>query len=116
MYSATPAPITFANPHSVIGAVHFLHSILPSKPIDELYTVLGRLRQGKTERYRIFSHHLQTTDDRFVHADGDKGLVMLVFTLPSYDLVFKIIRDQFRLPEDHQQGRGAEQVPAGFPP
>lgn len=89
----------FANPHSVIGAVHFLHSILPTKPIDELYTVLGRLRQGKTERYRIFSHHLENTDDRFVHADGDKGLVMLVFTLPSYDLVFKIIRDNFGYPK-----------------
>ena len=89
----------FANPHSVIGAVHFLHSILPGKPIDELYTVLGRLRQGKTERYRIFSHHLQGTDDKFMHAEGDKGLVMLVFTLPSYDLVFKIIRDQFGYPK-----------------
>ena len=89
----------FANPHSVMGAVHFLHSILPSKPIDELYTVLGRLRQGKTERYRIFSHHLQNTDDKFVHAEGDKGLVMLVFTLPSYDLVFKIIRDNFGYPK-----------------
>jgi isocitrate dehydrogenase kinase/phosphatase len=89
----------FANPHSVIGAVHFLHSILPGKPIDELYTVLGRLRQGKTERYRVFSRHLQSTDDRFVHAEGDKGLVMLVFTLPSYDLVFKIIRDQFGYPK-----------------
>ena len=89
----------FANPHSVIGAVHFLNSILPAKPIDELYTVLGRLRQGKTERHRIFSHHLQQTDDRFVHAEGDKGLVMLVFTLPSYDLVFKIIRDNFGYPK-----------------
>ena len=89
----------FANPHSVIGAVHFLHSILPGKPIDELYTVLGRLRQGKTERYRIFSHHLENTGDRFVHAEGDKGLVMLVFTLPSYDLVFKIIRDNFGYPK-----------------
>ena len=89
----------FANPHSVIGAVHFLHSILPGKPIDELYTVLGRLRQGKTERYRIFSRHLQHTDDQFVHAEGDKGLVMLVFTLPSYDLVFKIIRDNFGYPK-----------------
>ena len=89
----------FANPHSVIGAVHFLHSILPNKPIDELYTVLGRLRQGKTERYRIFSHHLRNTDDKFVRAEGDKGLVMLVFTLPSYGLVFKIIRDDFGYPK-----------------
>ena len=89
----------FADPNSVVAAVHFLHTILPRKPIDELYTVLGRLRQGKTERYRIFSHHLSNTDEQFVHADGDKGLVMIVFTLPSYDLVFKIIRDKFGYPK-----------------
>jgi isocitrate dehydrogenase kinase/phosphatase len=89
----------FANPNSFIGAVHFLHSIIPKKPIDELYTVLGRLRQGKTERYRIFTEHLYLTDDKFVHAPGDKGLVMIVFTLPSYDLVFKVIRDKFGYPK-----------------
>ena len=89
----------FADPNSVVGAVHFLHSILPRKPIDELYTVMGRLRQGKTERYRIFTHHLYNTDDKFVHAAGDKGLVMIVFNLPSYDLVFKIIRDCFGYPK-----------------
>ncbi len=89
----------FADPNSVVAAVHFLHTILPRKPIDELYTVLGRLRQGKTERYRIFNHHLLNTKDQFVHADGDKGLVMIVFTLPSYDLVFKIIRDKFGYPK-----------------
>lgn len=88
-----------ADPNSVVAAVHFLHTILPRKPIDELYTVLGRLRQGKTERYRIFSHHLNNTSEQFVHADGDKGLVMIVFTLPSYDLVFKIIRDKFGYPK-----------------
>ncbi len=89
----------FADPNSVVAAVHFLHTILPRKPIDELYTVLGRLRQGKTERYRIFSHHLNSTTEKFVHAAGDKGLVMIVFTLPSYDLVFKIIRDKFGYPK-----------------
>lgn len=90
----------FADPTSVIAAVHFLHSILPRKPIDELYTVLGRLRQGKTERFRVFSRHLEQTDDRFVHADGDKGLVMHVFTLRSFNLVFKVIRDQFGYPKN----------------
>ena len=89
----------FADPLSVIGTVHFLHSILPGKPIDELYTVLGRLRQGKTERYRIFTQHLNNTNDKFIHAAGDTGLVMLVFTLPSYNLVFKIIRDKFGFPK-----------------
>ena len=89
----------FADPTSVVAAVQFLHSILPRKPLDELYTVLGRLRQGKTERYRIFTEHLAGSDDRFVHADGDAGLVMIVFTLPSYNLVFKIIRDRFGYPK-----------------
>jgi isocitrate dehydrogenase kinase/phosphatase len=89
----------FAEPNSVIGAVHFIHSILPKKPIDELYTVLGRLRQGKTERHRIFTQHLTKTDDKFTHSDGDEGLVMIVFTLPSYDLVFKVIRDKFGYPK-----------------
>ena len=89
----------FTNPNTVIGAVYFLHSIIPRKPIDELYTVLGRLRQGKTERYRIFTEHLYLTDEQFVFAPGDKGLVMIVFTLPSYDLVFKVIRDKFGYPK-----------------
>jgi len=89
----------FADPNSVVGAVHFLHSILKNKPIDELYTVLGRLRQGKTERHRIFTRHMEKTNDKFVHAAGDKGLVMIVFTLPSYDLVFKVIRDKFGYPK-----------------
>jgi isocitrate dehydrogenase kinase/phosphatase len=89
----------FADPNSVIGAVHFIKSMLPKKPIDELYTVLGRLRQGKTERHRTFAKHLSKTRDKFVHADGDTGLVMIVFTLPSYNLVFKIIRDKFGYPK-----------------
>ena len=89
----------FADPNSVIGAVHFLKSILPKKPIDELYTVVGRLRQGKTERHRTFTEHLGKTKDKFVHAEGDIGLVMIVFTLPSYNLVFKVIRDKFGYPK-----------------
>lgn len=90
----------FADPKSVVGAVHFLHSLLPTKPLDELYTVLGRLRQGKTERHRIFTEHMQNTTDLFEHADGDTGLVMIVFNLPSYDLVFKVIRDRFGYPKN----------------
>ena len=89
----------FADPNSVIGTVHFLKSMLPKKPIDELYTVLGRLRQGKTERHRIFTEHLRKTKDKFVHAEGETGLVMIVFTLPSYNLVFKVIRDTFGPPK-----------------
>ncbi|HEY7906819.1 MAG TPA: bifunctional isocitrate dehydrogenase kinase/phosphatase [Wenzhouxiangella sp.] len=76
--------------------IHFLKSILPSKPVAELYTVLGRVKQGKTERYQSFFAHLSTkATDELVEAEGKKGMVMLVFTLPSYPLVFKLIRDRF---------------------
>ena len=86
-------------PH-VGQAVVFLKSILPRKPISELYTVLGRAKQGKTERYRELFRHLQQSTDRFVHAPGDRGLVMICFTLPSFDVVFKIIRDRFAYPKN----------------
>ncbi|MGH8597701.1 MAG: bifunctional isocitrate dehydrogenase kinase/phosphatase [Gammaproteobacteria bacterium] len=89
----------FVDLQPVEGAIYFIHSILPHKPIDELFTVLGRVRQGKTERYRQFTSHLANCQDRFVDADGDRGLVMIVFTLPSYDLVFKVIRDRFGFPK-----------------
>jgi len=75
--------------------VQFLKSILPRKPVSELYTVLGRAKQGKTERYRELFRHLQTSSDQFVLAPGEKGLVMVCFTLPSFDVVFKLIRDKF---------------------
>jgi isocitrate dehydrogenase kinase/phosphatase len=75
--------------------VKFLKELLPRKPVSELYTVLGRAKQGKTERYRELFRHLQHSDDQFVLAPGEKGLVMICFTLPSFDVVFKLIRDRF---------------------
>ena len=76
-------------------AVLFLRSIMPRKPVSELFTVLGRAKQGKTERFREIFRHLEETDDRFVIAPGDKGLVMACFTLSAFDVVFKVIRDRF---------------------
>jgi len=76
-------------------AVLFLKSMLPRKPVSELFIVLGRAKQGKTERFREIFRHLDETDDRFVMAPGEKGLVMACFTLSSFDVVFKVIRDRF---------------------
>ncbi len=81
---------------TVGDAVVFLRTLLPDKPVDELYTVLGRAKQGKTERYRSFFRHLaRHPQEQLVEAEGKRGLVMLVFTLPSWQLVFKLIRDRF---------------------
>ena len=83
----------------VSAAITLLRSFMPRKPIDELYTVLGRAKQGKTERYFALQRHLDASIDSFVHAPGERGLVMIVFTLPSHDLVFKVIRDRFGAPK-----------------
>lgn len=85
----------------VESAVHFITSLIPQKPRDELHTILGRARQGKTERARLLYTHLAASgkEDKFEHARGERGLVMLVFTMPSYDLVFKVLRDNFGHPK-----------------
>jgi isocitrate dehydrogenase kinase/phosphatase len=74
--------------------VRFLKSLLPSKPEAEIYTMLGLQKQGKTLFYRDMLHHLRHSHDKFVLAPGIKGMVMLVFTLPSYPYVFKVIKDK----------------------
>jgi isocitrate dehydrogenase kinase/phosphatase len=83
----------------VAEAVLFLKAIMPRKPVSELFTVLGRAKQGKTERYRELIHHMEHTEDQFAHAPGERGLVMVCFTLPSFDVVFKVIRDRFAYPK-----------------
>ncbi|MCB1915808.1 MAG: bifunctional isocitrate dehydrogenase kinase/phosphatase [Rhodocyclaceae bacterium] len=77
------------------GYVGFLRSIMPNKPRQELYTMLGLGKQGKTMLFRDLIAHLRHSNDQFIVAPGIRGLVMLVFTLPSYPYVFKIIKDVF---------------------
>ncbi|MCD0502743.1 bifunctional isocitrate dehydrogenase kinase/phosphatase [Bordetella petrii] len=76
------------------AVVNFLSSLLPRKPKAELYTMIGLQKQGKTLFYRDFLHHLAHSRDAFDIAPGIKGMVMCVFTLPSYPYVFKLIKDR----------------------
>jgi isocitrate dehydrogenase kinase/phosphatase len=75
--------------------VNFLHQLMPHKTQAELYSAIGFHKQGKTQFYRDFLTHLAQSDDKFVLAPGIKGMVMSVFTLPSYPYVFKVIKDKF---------------------
>ncbi len=79
--------------------VSFLHTIMPRKRIAELYISIGYHKQGKTEFYRDFLHHLAHSSDQFEPTPGDRGMVMATFTLPSYDIVFKVFRDRFADPK-----------------
>ena len=75
--------------------VQFLRSMMPRKPRNEIYNALGLAKQGKTLFYRDFLHHLRHSSDKFRIAPGIKGMVMLVFDLPSFPYVFKVIKDYY---------------------
>ncbi|WP_418236033.1 bifunctional isocitrate dehydrogenase kinase/phosphatase [Comamonas serinivorans] len=77
------------------GYVQFLRSLMPRKPRAELYNALGLAKQGKTLFYRDFLWHLRHSTDKFRIAPGIKGMVMLVFDLPSFPFVFKLIKDYY---------------------
>jgi isocitrate dehydrogenase kinase/phosphatase len=80
--------------------VHFLRSLMPYKPRSEIYTILGLQKQGKAAFYRDFLHHLRHSSDCFEAAPGIRGLVMVVFALPSFPYVFKVIKDFFPPPKE----------------
>ncbi len=77
------------------ATVEFLRSILPEKNLADLYMSIGFHKQAKNEFYRDLLKHLEQSDDEFIIAPGTPGLVMQVFTLPSFPYVFKVIRDKF---------------------
>jgi isocitrate dehydrogenase kinase/phosphatase len=81
--------------------VRSLCELMPRKRLIDLYNAIGYHRHGKTEFYRDFVRHLRTSSDRFVTAEGARGMVMFVFTLPSYDVVFKLIKDHFDYPKEN---------------
>ena len=86
-----------ARPYELVG---FLKTLMPRKRLAEIYTAIGYNKHGKTEFYRDFLRHLQASEDQFEKAEGARGMVMVVFTLPSYDVVFKLIKDRFDYPKD----------------
>ena len=73
---------------------------MPLKLVNELYTAIGYNKHGKTELYRGLMRHLEEPDARFAFVEGDEGMVMAVFTLPSFNVVFKIIKDSFGAPKN----------------
>lgn len=80
--------------------VRFLLSLMPYKPVSEIYTMLGLQKLGKAAFYRDYLHHLRYSSDMFESAPGIRGLVMVVFALPSFPYVFKVIKDSFPAPKE----------------
>jgi isocitrate dehydrogenase kinase/phosphatase len=79
--------------------VQFLRRLMPRKRVAEIYIAVGHNKHGKTELYRDLLRHLRSSEERFEPAPGTRGLVMIVFGMPGYDDVFKVIRDTFPPPK-----------------
>jgi len=77
------------------ATVQFLRSLMPRKPRAELYNAIGLQKHGKNIFYRDLLFHLRHSSDKFRIAPGIKGMVMLVFDLPSFPFVFKLIKDYY---------------------
>lgn len=80
--------------------VAFLKSIMPHKEVFELYSALGFVKHGKSEFYRLAVEQTIHSEDEYITAPGIKGMVMLVFTRPSFDYVYKVIKERFTPPKD----------------
>jgi isocitrate dehydrogenase kinase/phosphatase len=74
--------------------VRFLKQLMPRKTFSELYSSIGFHKQAKTEFYRDFLKQLANSNEQLSAAPGVKGMVMTVFTLPSFPYVFKVIKDE----------------------
>ncbi len=97
---------SFALSHFMVDAplpyqyLNFIKQLLPHKSDYEIYSSLGFPIHAKTEFYRELVKHLRRSQEKFIIAPGIKGMVMSVFTLPSYDVVFKLIKDRFDPPKE----------------
>ena len=80
--------------------VQFLRSLMPRKPRSELYAAIGLQKQGKNSFYRDLLDHQRHSTDKFDISPGIKGMVMLVFDLPSFPYVFKVIKDFYPLQKE----------------
>jgi isocitrate dehydrogenase kinase/phosphatase len=90
----------FVRAENPLECVHFLHSIMPKKPVSELFSSIGYNRHAKTVQVKEFHYYLDHSADKFMFAPGIKGMVMSVFTLPGYNYVFKLIKDRFAPPKN----------------
>ncbi len=101
-YTRSAFHVTAESPSAV---VNYLRELMPTKKRAEIYSTIGFRKHAKTEQYADLMRHVESTNERFEHARGIKGMVMIVFTIPGFDVVFKIIRDRFPYPKQttHRQ-------------
>jgi len=70
-----------------------LESIAPTRAKAYIYTSIGFIHPGKLQLVHELRNHIAQTHEKFDVAEGVPGTVMIVFSLPTFSYVFKVIRD-----------------------
>lgn len=89
----------FVEAENPIELIHFLRPLMSHKGVSEIYAAIGYNRHSKTVLFKEIYQQLDKLDECFEFAPGIKGMVMSVFALPSYKVVFKVIKDNFKPPK-----------------
>ena len=81
--------------------VDYLSVLMPHKQRFELFNAIGFIKHAKTEfyRYKVDTTKNSPIEDKYITAPGTPGMVMLVFTTPFSDYVYKVIKDKFNAPK-----------------
>ena len=81
--------------------VDYLSVLMPHKKRFELFNAIGFIKHAKTEfyRYKVDTTKNSPISDKYIIAPGTPGMVMLVFTTPGSDYVYKVIKDKFSAPK-----------------
>ena len=80
--------------------VNYLMELMPSKQKEQLYINVGYSEYGKYLFLNAFERYLYETNEHLDSSPGTKGMVMIVFELPGFNSVFKIIRDNAKPPKE----------------
>ncbi|CFX54209.1 Isocitrate dehydrogenase kinase/phosphatase [Candidatus Filomicrobium marinum] len=73
---------------------HFLHSVMPKRPLGLHYSTIGFNHVGKVAVMRELQAEHNTATEQLDFALGFRGTVAIGFSTPSSRYVLKVIRDQ----------------------
>lgn len=71
----------------------FLDTLAPERGHPAMAAVIGFTHPARVALNQALRRHLRETGERFEPAPGRRGLAMVVFSLPTFPYVFKVVRD-----------------------
>ncbi|PIQ85605.1 MAG: hypothetical protein COV74_07855 [Candidatus Omnitrophica bacterium CG11_big_fil_rev_8_21_14_0_20_45_26] len=74
--------------------VNFLHELMPRKHLSQIYRVIGQYNLAKAEILKDLFNLIRKRQERFRLSEGVKGKVVISFSLPSSDMMIRVLKDR----------------------